>query len=244
MICMKHLVRSSVVAIVSLAAFSTSALASGMPFPAAVNGKVFLQEKNSPYVLEQGVVVAATDSFVVEPGVTVQMGEFAKLMLQGPVKIIGSSDKPVVFSGADSTVNWNGFHIMSSSLPFEIKNLVVENAFRNTVFRSQGSFENVRFSNNYYGLWIDESPDVKLTRCTMSRNRYAISVRASRVISNGTTVSENVYGLYLETEGKVEGDTDLIRNNLESDIRSEAATLKTNKKRVRRNVWHNIESIF
>ena len=241
---MKHLVRSSVVAIVSLAAFSTSALASGMPFPAAVNGKVFLQEKNSPYVLEQGVVVAATDSFVVEPGVTVQMGEFAKLMLQGPVKIIGSSDKPVVFSGADSTVNWNGFHIMSSSLPFEIKNLVVENAFRNTVFRSQGSFENVRFSNNYYGLWIDESPDVKLTRCTMSRNRYAISVRASRVISNGTTVSENVYGLYLETEGKVEGDTDLIRNNLESDIRSEAATLKTNKKRVRRNVWHNIESIF
>ena len=244
MICMKHLVRSSVVAIVSLAAFSTSALASGMPFPAAVNGKVFLQEKNSPYVLEQGVVVAATDSFVVEPGVTVQMGEFAKLMLQGPVKIIGSSDKPVVFSGADSTVNWNGFHIMSSSLPFEIKNLVVENAFRNTVFRSQGSFENVRFSNNYYGLWIDESPDVKLTRCTMSRNRYAISVRAGRVISNGTTVSENVYGLYLETEGKVEGDTDLIRNNLESDIRSEAATLKTNKKRVRRNVWHNIESIF
>ena len=241
---MKHLVRSSVVAIVSLAAFSTSALASGMPFPAAVNGKVFLQEKNSPYVLEQGVVVAATDSFVVEPGVTVQMGEFAKLMLQGPVKIIGSSDKPVVFSGADSTVNWNGFHIMSSSLPFEIKNLVVENAFRNTVFRSQGSFENVRFSNNYYGLWIDESPDVKLTRCTMSRNRYAISVRAGRVISNGTTVSENVYGLYLETEGKVEGDTDLIRNNLESDIRSEAATLKTNKKRVRRNVWHNIESIF
>jgi len=244
MICMKHLVRSSVVAIVSLVAFSTSALASGMPFPAAVNGKVFLQEKNSPYVLEQGVVVAATDSFVVEPGVTVQMGEFAKLMLQGPVKIIGSSDKPVVFSGADSTVNWNGFHIMSSSLPFEIKNLVVENAFRNTVFRSQGSFENVRFSNNYYGLWIDESPDVKLTRCTMSRNRYAISVRASRVISNGTTVSENVYGLYLETEGKIDGDSDLVRNNQESDIRSEAADMKTSKKRVRRNVWHNIESFF
>lgn len=244
MICMKHLVRSSFFAIVSVAALSASSFASSMPFPAAVNGKVFLQEKNSPYVLEQGVVVAATDSFIVEPGVTVQMGEFAKLMLQGPVKIIGSSEKPVVFCGADSTVNWNGFHIMSSSQPFEIKNLVVENAFRNTVFRSQGSFENVRFSNNYYGLWIDESPDVKLTRCTMSRNRYAISVRASRVISNGTTVSENVYGLYLETEGKVEGDTDLIRNNLESDIRSEAASLKTNKKRVRRNVWHNIESIF
>ena len=244
MICMKHLIRSSFGALTSVVAVATSCFASGMPFPAAANGKVFLQEKNSPYVLEQSVVVAATDSFVVEPGVTVQMGEFAKLMLQGPVKIIGSSEKPVVFCGADSTVNWNGFHIMSSSQPFEIKNLVVENAFRNTVFRSRGSFENVRFSNNYYGLWIDESPDVKLNRCTMTRNRYALSVRAGRVVSNETNVSENVYGLYLETEGKVEGDTDLIRNNLESDIRSEANALKASKKRVRRNVWHYIESIF
>jgi hypothetical protein len=215
-----------------------------MPFPAAVNGKVFLQEKNSPYVLEQGVVVAASDSFVVEPGVTVLMGEFAKLMLQGPVKIVGSNDKPVVFCGSDSVVNWNGFHIMSSAVPFEIKNLVVENAFRNTVFRSRGSFENVRFLNNYYGLWVDESPDVSLVRCLMSHNRYALSVRAGRVVSTETNISENVYGLYLETEGKVDGDTDLIRNNQESDIRSEATVLKLNKKRVRRNVWHNIEAIF
>jgi hypothetical protein len=221
-----------------------SVFASGMPFPAAVNGKVFLQEKNSPYVLEQGVVVAASDSFVVEPGVTVLMGEFAKLMLQGPVKIVGTSDKPVVFCGLDSVVNWNGFHIMSSAVPFEVKNLVVENAFRNTVFRSRGSFENVRFSNNYYGLWVDESPDVSLVRCVMSHNRYALSVRAGRVVSTETSVSENVYGLYLETEGKVDGDTDLIRNNQESDIRSEATDLKLNKKRVRRNVWHNIEALF
>ena len=244
MICTNRLMRSSIFSVAVLSFFATMSFASGMPFPAAQNGKVFLQEKDSPYMLEQGVVVAATDSFVVEPGVTVQMGEFAKLMLQGPVKIIGSSDKPVVFCGADSTVNWNGFHIMSSSQPFEVKNLVVENAFRNTVFRSRGSFENVRFTNNYYGLWVDESPDVKLIRCSLTRNRYAISVRAGRVISNETSVSENVYGLYLETEGKVEGDTDLIRNNLESDIRSEASSLKASKKRVRRNVWHYIESFF
>ncbi|MBR6854130.1 MAG: hypothetical protein IKH55_08930 [Fibrobacter sp.] len=244
MICVSGFVRSSVLAFLSVVALAGSVFASGMPFPAAVNGKVFLQEKNSPYVLEQGVVVAASDSFVVEPGVTVLMGEFAKLMLQGPVKIVGTSDKPVVFCGLDSVVNWNGFHIMSSAVPFEVKNLVVENAFRNTVFRSRGSFENVRFSNNYYGLWVDESPDVTLVRCVMSHNRYALSVRAGRVVSTETSVSENVYGLYLETEGKVDGDTDLIRNNQESDIRSEATDLKLNKKRVRRNVWHNIEALF
>jgi len=238
---MKDLIRSSLVAVAIIAC---AAVASGMPFPVAENNKVFLQEKDSPYVLEQGVVVGATDTLVIEPGVTVLMGEFAKLMIQGSVKIAGTNDKPVIFSGADSVANWNGFHIMSSTVPFEIKNLTVENAFRNTIFRSSGTLENVNFFNNYYGLWVDESPNVTLTRCTFAHNRYALSVRAGRVVSNGTSISENVYGLYLETEGKLDGDSDLIRNNQESDIRSEAADLKTSKKRVRRNVWHNIEARF
>ena len=238
---MKNLICSSLVAVATIASV---AVASGMPFPVAENNKVFLQEKDSPYVLEQSVVVGATDTLVIEPGVTVLMGEFAKLMIQGSVKIAGTNDKPVVFSGADSVANWNGFHIMSSAQPFEIKNLTVENAFRNTIFRSSGTLENVNFFNNYYGLWVDESPNVTLARCTFAHNRYALSVRAGRVVSNGTSISENVYGLYLETEGKLDGDTDMIRNNQESDIRSEAADLKTSKKRVRRNVWHNIEARF
>ena len=238
---MKNLICSSLVAVATIASV---AFASGMPFPVAENNKVFLQEKDSPYVLEQSVVVGATDTLVIEPGVTVLMGEFAKLMIQGSVKIAGTNDKPVVFSGADSVANWNGLHIMSSAQPFEIKNLTVENAFRNTIFRSSGTLENVNFFNNYYGLWVDESPNVTLARCTFAHNRYALSVRAGRVVSNGTSISENVYGLYLETEGKLDGDTDLIRNNQESDIRSEAADLKTSKKRVRRNVWHNIEARF
>ena len=238
---MKNLICSSLVAVATIASV---AVASGMPFPVAENNKVFLQEKDSPYVLEQSVVVGTTDTLVIEPGVTVLMGEFAKLMIQGSVKIAGTNDKPVVFSGADSVANWNGFHIMSSAGAFEIKNLTVENAFRNTIFRSSGTLENVNFFNNYYGLWVDESPNVTLVRCTFAHNRYALSVRAGRVVSNGTSISENVYGLYLETEGKLDGDTDLIRNNQESDIRSEAADLKTSKKRVRRNVWHNIEARF
>lgn len=238
---MKNLICSSLVAVATIASV---AVASGMPFPVAENNKVFLQEKDSPYVLEQSVVVGVTDTLVIEPGVTVLMGEFAKLMIQGSVKIAGTNDKPVVFSGADSVANWNGFHIMSSAGAFEIKNLTVENAFRNTIFRSSGTLENVNFFNNYYGLWVDESPNVTLSHCTFAHNRYALSVRAGRVVSNGTSISENVYGLYLETAGKLDGDTDLIRNNQESDIRSEAADLKTSKKRVRRNVWHNIEARF
>ncbi|MCQ2104834.1 MAG: hypothetical protein MJZ26_03480 [Fibrobacter sp.] len=215
-----------------------------VPFPQTENGKVKLLESDSPYVLEQGVVFSANDTLIVEPGVTVLMGEYAKLMLRGPVKIIGTDAKPVVFRSSDPSETWNGLHFVSSNRPFEVKNLVVENAFRNTVFRSKGIFESVKFVNNYYGLWVDDVPEVFLARCEFTRNRFALSVRAGQVLSADTKIFNNVYGLYLEAGGKFEGDMSLIKNNLEADVRKEADELSSQGKRVNRNVWHRIETGF
>lgn len=215
-----------------------------VPFPQIESGKVKLLESESPYMLEQGMVFSANDTLLAEPGVTVLMGEYAKLMLRGPVKIIGSDAKPVVFRSADSSETWNGLHFVSSNRPFEVKNLVVENAFRNTVFRSKGIFEGVKFINNYYGLWVDDAPEVFLARCEFVRNRFALSVRSGQVLSADTKISNNVYGLYLEAGGKFDGDMSLIKNNLEADVRKEADELAGQGKRVNRNVWHRIETSF
>lgn len=232
--------------IVALAALVTvgTAVAGEMPFPAIENGKVKLVEADSPYILEQGMVFSANDTLVVEPGVTVLMGEYAKLMLRGAVKIVGSEAKPVVFRSSDSSGSWNGLHFVSSNRPFEIKHLVVENAFRNTVFRSKGIFENVKFVNNYYGLWVDDVPEIFLSRCEFVRNRFALSVRAGHVLSADTKIANNVYGLYLEAGGKFDGDQDLIKNNLEADIRRESEDMAKSGKRVTRNVWQRIETAF
>lgn len=220
------------------------AVAGEMPFPQIENGKVTLVEADSPYLLEQGVVFSANDTLMVEPGVTVLMGEYAKLMLRGSVKISGTDEKPVVFRSADSSESWNGLHFVSSSRPFEVKNLVVENAFRNTVFRSKGIFESVQFINNYYGLWIDDVPEVFLARCEFTRNRFALSVRVGQVMSAEAKISNNVYGLYLEAGGKFDGDKSLINNNLEADVRSEVEEMAGKGKRVNRSIWHRIETAF
>ncbi|MCF0216765.1 MAG: hypothetical protein HUK21_09865 [Fibrobacteraceae bacterium] len=219
-------------------------VASEMPFPQVDAGKVVLLEKDSPYFLGNSVVLSSSDTFFVEPGVVVLMGEYAKLTLRGPVKIEGSEDKPIRFKAVDSTSSWNGIHFISGSRLFEIKNLVVENAFRNTVFRSKGIFENVRFINNYYGLWIDDAPQVYLARCDFNRNRFALSVRAGKVMATDTKISNNVYGLYLEAGGVFEGNQELIKNNLETDIRKESDELASKGKKVSRNVWHRLETGF
>jgi hypothetical protein len=215
-----------------------------MPFPQVENGKISLLEKDSPYILEQGVVLGSTDTFEVEPGVTVLMGEYAKLMLRGPVRILGTEAKPIAFRSADSSESWNGIHFVSSSKPFEVKNLIVENAFRNTVFRARGIFENVKYVNNYYGLWIDDTPEVFLSRCDFTRNRFALSVRAGKVLAADTKVSNNVYGLYLEEGGNYDGDLSLIKDNLEADVRKENDEMSSQGKRVSRNVWQRIETGF
>ena len=161
---------------------AVAVLASEMPFPHPENGNIRLTEKDSPYILEQGVVVSSSDTLFVEPGVTVLMGEYAKLTLRGSIHILGTEAKPVVFRSADSSGSWNGMHFVSTNRPFEVKNFVVQNAFRNTVFRSRGIFENAKFVNNYYGLWVDDVPEVFLARCDFVRNRFALSVRAGKVI--------------------------------------------------------------
>ena len=230
--------------LISTLLFAGAAVAGEMPFPPIENGKVKLVVADSPYLLEQGAVFSAKDTLEIEPGVTVLMGEYAKLMFRGAVKIIGTEAAPVVFRSADSVKSWNGVHFVSANRPFEIKNLVIENAFRNTVFRSKGLFENVKFVNNYYGLWIDDVPEVFLAHCEFVRNRYALSVRAGQVMSTETVISNNVYGLYLEPGGKFDGDKGLIKDNLEADVRNEAEELASQGKRVNRNIWHRIETAF
>lgn len=223
---------------------AAAAIAGEMPFPQAENGVVRLCAKNSPYILEQSVVLSATDTFEVEPGVTVLMGEYAKLMLRGPVRIQGTSENPVVFRGADSSESWNGIHFLSSDKTFEVRNMLVENAFRNSVFRSRGIFENVKFVNNYYALWIEEVSELFLVNCDFSRNRYALSLRAAKVMANNSTISNNVYGLYLEAQAEYNGDMALVVNNLESDVRNESDELTKKSRRVNRNIWHRVEARF
>ena len=218
--------------------------ASEMPFPHPENGSIRLTEQDSPYILEQGVVVTSTDTLYVEPGVTVLMGEYAKLTLRGSIHILGTEAKPVVFRSADSSGSWNGIHFVSTNRPFEVKNFVVQNAFRNTVFRSRWIFENVKFVNNYYGLWVDDVPEVFLARCDFVRNRFALSVRAGKVMSADTKISENVYGLYLEAGGNYNGDMSAIKDNLESDVRKESEEMAGAGKRVSRSIWQRIETGF
>ena len=102
----------------------------------------------------------------------------------------------------------------------------------------------MHFVNNYYGLWIDDVTEVFLSRCDFVRNRFALSVRAGKVLAADTKISGNVYGLYLEAGGDYNGDLALIKGNREADVRKEADELSRSGKHVNRSIWHAIETGF
>jgi len=214
------------------------------PFPSIKHHKVLLRASASPYLLESSFILAEDDTLKIEPGVEVFFSGYAKLFCRGTVDIEGSVKKPVAFRNADSGESWNGIYLSTGDRFFIVKNLIVENAFRNTVVRSSGIFDNVKFVNNYYGLWVENSPKFDLVGGEFSRNRFALSVGAGTVRFRKIKFHDNVFGLYLSKGSTFDGDSLSVKGNLEADIRRESDELAGQGRRVSRSVWQRIEAGF
>lgn len=225
-------------ALLSASAFAVT------PFPSVKHHKVFLPAISSPYLLETSFVLAENDTLEIEPGVEVFFSGYAKLYLRGTVRIEGSVQKPIAFLNADSAESWNGIYLSTGENYFHVKNLRIENAFRNTIIRSQGLFENVKFVNNYYGLWVENSPHFELVGCDFKRNRFALSVGVGSVRFRNTKIQENVFGLYLYKGTSFDGDAKSVANNLEADIRRELDEHTGKSSRISKSVWQRIEAEF
>ena len=95
-----------------------------------------------------------------------------------------------------------------------------------------------------YALWVNSSNQVSLKKCSFTRNRFALSVGAGSIKAESTQIFGNVFGLYIEKGGEYSGNLQLIKGNLEADIRKETEELAGKGKTVSRSVWHRIESSF
>ncbi len=225
--------------------FGFSALWAVTPFPSLTKkGKHVLQASQSPFLLEGSAVLPVNDTLVIEPGVEILMNGYARLLLRGQVAVLGTAEKPVVFRSADSLESWNGIHLITGNRAFRIQNLIVKNAFRNTVTESAGTFENVKFENNYYGLWVQNSPTLHLSKCSFTYNRFGLSVESGVLSGKELSIEKNTFGLYVEQGAAFRGDRALIRNNLEKDERSEAEELAEKRKKIPQKIWRRLEEGF
>ncbi|HSQ42391.1 MAG TPA: right-handed parallel beta-helix repeat-containing protein [Fibrobacteraceae bacterium] len=183
----------------------------------SLHGHVILSAAGSPYLVETSLVQTPRDTLVIEAGVRVLVDGYRKILLRGCVRIHGTASQPVIFSSADSTDSWIGLHWATGSKAMDVQELVVQNAFRNTVSASSGQMFQCRFQGNYYGLWVDDSPNLRLVRCEFQRNRYGLAVGSGILQISSSKISKNVYGIWLEGQGQIHGLENQIANNTEED---------------------------
>ena len=220
---------------------SLSAAETPMP---ALRGKVVLKATKSPYVLSSNAVLGALDTLVVEPGVTIRVKGYVRLLLRGSVQLRGTETKPVRMQSYDSLDTWVGVQFATASRPFLAEYLIVENAFRNSVNNSQGLFLHSRFVNNYYGLWSETSPLLQVKACEFTRNRFALSVVEGAMQLDQSVLSGNIYGINIEKGARIVGSLAQASGNSEADVRDEAAELQSKKIRLQKNLWRRVESGF
>lgn len=98
--------------------------------PEKISGKVILSKECSPYISTGDVFVGSTDTLIIEPGVTLKMAQNASLMINGSLKILGSTSEPVKIEAdrLSGATQWGAILIDHATDTAQISNLIIEDA--------------------------------------------------------------------------------------------------------------------
>jgi len=186
----------------------------------SLNGTVYLSASRSPYIVKKSLLQGPDDTLLAYPGVQVFVVGYHKIVLHGTVQIQGTARKPVRFSTLDSDDTWMGFLFETGSNAVLLNGLVVENAFRNTFRGVTGVLQISRIINNYYGIWIENSPGFKMTNCEFRENRYGLTGAEGVFSLDKSKIQANEYGIWLESTSSYTGKSNQVTKNQTANISS------------------------
>jgi hypothetical protein len=177
--------------------------------------------KGSPYVVTGDVFLPNTSRLRIGPGVTVKFARpgasgapcdaedpapppadwadstYAGMRIEGPFRVIGTEEAPVVFepeSPDSATVGWDGLRFLGHDpRNAEIGFAVFRGANQAVQVRKGGFFiHHTLFEGNNTGLALGPRGDVSVINCAFLRNRSAgISIEKARPRVTGSLFADN-----------------------------------------------------
>ena len=169
---------------------------------------------NSPYIVTDDVVVFASVTLTIEPGVIVKFNDAKGLEIRGNMQAIGNSSMPIVFTSSSSTPakgNWEGIKFINnliSTLKY-IEISYAKTAIHTTdAVYSEIDFENAFFSYNYTAVYAGKITNY--TNCRFENNSIGIEwIQYSKMLN--CDFSNNAIGI------KYVYDTEIIHCNFEGN---------------------------
>jgi len=78
---------------------------------------------DSPVQLDEDWIVEAGDTLVIEPGVTVELGEEVNLIVRGELIARGTTESPITFTRADDAELWGSIHFEDTAIDASFANV-------------------------------------------------------------------------------------------------------------------------
>ena len=190
--------------------------------PPIISQDTILTVENSPYLVEEALVVLKSAKFTVNPGTVIWFRKLG-LVVKGEIQILGTVEDPVQLAAIGSS-KWKGIFLDQSAANNKIQNCKISNAeFGFRASKSNTLIENCLFQDNVWGIVLEES-NVRIHNSLIrTSEKTGISARKTRLFVEGSTISENSLGGFLLENAEAQIEQNNIANNGQWEIKAESS---------------------
>ena len=180
--------------------------------PPVISRDTILSVEQSPYLVEDALVVMPAAKLTVNPGTVIWFRSFG-LVVKGKLMILGTQENPVHLASLEST-HWKGIFIDQSQAENKLVNCRITGAeygFRAS--NSMVAIKNCLFQDNIWGIVIEKGAveiDGSLVRTSA---KSGIAARGARLMLKNSIVTENNSGGILLKASQVQIENNNISNN-------------------------------
>jgi hypothetical protein len=203
--------------------------------PPAVSQDMTLSSAQSPYLVEDALVVLPGARLTVNPGTVIWFRRMG-IVVRGELRIMGTVDNPVRMAGMGAS-GWKGILLDQSRADNVLSNCTISNA--EFGFKASGSrviFQHCLIQDNKWGIVLEETTAEIHESLIRTSEKTGISARKAQLLVEGSTISENGLGGLLLENSPARIEQNNITNNGNWAIK---VTDSRNPVRAAHNWWGN-----
>lgn len=186
--------------------------------PPVVSRDLILRAAQSPYLVEEALVVLPTAKLIIEPGAVLWFRRLG-IVVKGELQVMGTPDNSVRMAGMGLS-GWKGILLDQSRGDNVLSYCTISNA--EFGFKATGSkvkFRHCLLQDNKWGIVLDETAAEIQNSLIRTSEKTGISGRKSQLLITGSTISENGSGGLLLDKSPTRLEQNNISNNGEWAIK-------------------------
>jgi len=177
-----------------------------------VSQDLVLSSAQSPYLVEDALVVLPGAKLTVNPGTVIWFHRMG-IVVRGELSIMGTADNPVRLAGMGAS-GWKGILLDKSRAENVLSYCTISNA--EFGFKASGSrvtFHHCLIQDNKWGIVLEETTAEIHESLIRTSEKTGISARQAQLLVEGSTVSENGSGGFLLENSPARIEQNNISNN-------------------------------